>query len=328
MASDSLAPSQTRALKLLKVRDASPAAIERIRLEARAVARLSHPSLVQVHVLFEDPRTGIVAMVTDFVDGISLADALGDPRLTMRLREHVLGHVLRGLASVHEQGLAHRNLKLENVILSRDFWQAPERPTNVKIVDFGIAPGPESDTPAYLPPELVLGGSTNPKSRDVFAFGVLGSYLLSASHPTGLSPVASLKDYAEAYRHDQAFSLGGYKGAWVRVIEACTLVDPARRPDDCNRVLVVLRHGTMVERGSRPSQATSQPPKHGSPGAPIVDTVLQGPGIDPNAGASIPPSGYPPAIAPRRRIRYGYLAIGLTVLAAIVLAIALMLSFR
>lgn len=325
MVSDALAPSQTRTLKLLSVRDTSPAAVERIRREARAVATVSHPSLVQVHTLFEDLRQRLMGMVMDYVDGTSLADALGDPRLTIRLREHALGHIMRALASMHEQGLAHRDFKLSNVILARDFWQSPERPENVKVVDYGIAMAVESKerladigVAAYLAPEVISRSSeTSPQSADVFAFGVVGWYLLTANHPTGLPHEATLADYAQAYasarEQGRVFAPNGYRGVWATVLEACTLLDPAERPLDCQGVVLLLGQGATPDRKSRPSLPRTSTPPH--------PLLAPGQGAEP---PPIPPHGYPlpPAKAPRR-IRFGYLTIGIVMVAAVLIAAAL-----
>lgn len=342
MASDALAPSEVRALKLLRVADARPSAIERIRREAHAVAGLSNPSLVRVHLLFEELHRGTLAMVMDYVDGVSLADALADPRLTIPMREHALGHILRALASVHEHGLAHRDIKLENVILAREFWDAPERAENVKVVDFGIAIASEGDrrltdlgtvigTSPYLAPEVIhptyWGGEQNPKARDVFAFGVLGWYLQSGRHPTGLHHQATLADYAQAYAvaHQQrrGFTLGQDRDVWARVIESCTQVDPRQRPEDCRQVLAMLEHDTLVDRTNSAPMA-SRTHSHTAPAAELpARTVRQEPAFDLRGSpAPMPPQFYPPppAGARRRKVRFAYLAIGLTMAAGVVMA--------
>ena len=138
-AEDPMLPGQPRAVKLLRLETVRPTDAERVRLEARGLAKLEHPSLVSCHTLFEDMKLGVLGMVLDFVDGRSLGAALNDSRLTDRHRVKALGHVAEALAYVHRAGHVHRDLKLDNVLVTQDFWANPEEPKNVKLVDFGIA---------------------------------------------------------------------------------------------------------------------------------------------------------------------------------------------
>jgi predicted Ser/Thr protein kinase/tetratricopeptide (TPR) repeat protein len=101
---------------------------ERLRREARALARLSHPNVVQVYEFGEHEGRTFVAM--EFVDGQTLGDWLAEGGPTWR---SVLDKFLaagRGLAAVHEAGLVHRDFKPDNVLLSND--------GRVLVADFGL----------------------------------------------------------------------------------------------------------------------------------------------------------------------------------------------
>jgi len=214
-AMDALDASRVVALKLVSIVQTKPIHLERVRREARALAKLEHPSLVRCHGLFEDFKASVLGLVLELVDGKSLADALDDARFTPALRWVVLQHVAHALAHLHERHIIHRDLKPENIVLAAQFWTTPNDPNTVKIIDFGIAaeegnPNPLTaygnviGTPAYMAPELIdatyfAGGRPTP-AIDVFAFGVVAWILLVGGHPTGLSSESTLVDYAMEYR--------------------------------------------------------------------------------------------------------------------------------
>lgn len=212
---DALDASRVVALKLVSIAQTKPTHLERVRREARALAKLEHPSLVRCHGLFEDFKASVLGLVLELVDGKSLADALDDARFTPALRWVVLQHVAQALAHLHERHIIHRDLKPENIVLAAQFWTTPSDPNTVKIIDFGIAaeegnPNPLTaygnviGTPAYMAPELIdatyfAGGRPTP-AIDVFAFGVVAWILLVGGHPTGLAAESTLVDYAMEYR--------------------------------------------------------------------------------------------------------------------------------
>lgn len=244
-ADDPLDAEHPKALKLVGVASASPNQLERLRREARRLVQLRHPSLIACHGLFEDLHRDLLGVVMEYADGQSLDDAMADARLTEDKRMLVLAHVAGALAHVHQRNVVHRDIKLENVVVTHAFWDAPQDPATVKLIDFGIAV--ESDnpkpltklgcvigTPPYLAPELLdpsgwnhTGGAT--PTADVFAFGVLAWKLLlgHSAHPSGLPNRSSLGDYAVAYRA----SAGGPwppeapQAAWASVIARCLALD-------------------------------------------------------------------------------------------------------
>jgi serine/threonine protein kinase len=214
-AEDPLKPGSLVALKLLPISLAPPASMERFRREARALARLTHPSLPRCHALFEDLKHDVVGIALDFIDGSPLSVLIASERLDRGLRRRVLSHLAAALAFVHEAGLVHRDVKPQNVMIAERFFESPDDPTGVKLVDFGIAAEPHNPNPLtatgsvmgtieYLAPELLDRGHWQPPfdgpERDVFALGVLAYELLLGKHPTGLSADAALGDYLVAYR--------------------------------------------------------------------------------------------------------------------------------
>ncbi|WP_207129144.1 serine/threonine-protein kinase [Actinocatenispora comari] len=161
----------------------------RIRDEARAVARLTHPHIVNVFDCAESTGpdgTVLPFVVMEYVPGRSLADRLDDGPLPWPAAVTVAAQVADALAAAHAQGIVHRDVTAANVLLGE---------TGAKVVDFGISaaigdrdapPGENSilGTPAYLSPERLAGLPVEPAS-DVYSLGVLLHVLLTGETPFG-----------------------------------------------------------------------------------------------------------------------------------------------
>lgn len=100
----------------------------RLRREARALARLSHPNVVQVYEVGEHEQRTFLAM--EYVDGETLTTWLSEPRPWRAVLERFLA-AGRGLAAAHEAGVIHRDFKPDNVLLGHD--------GGVRVADFGLA---------------------------------------------------------------------------------------------------------------------------------------------------------------------------------------------
>lgn len=152
------------------------AATVRLRREAQAVARLSHPNIVSIHEVGRD----YIAM--DLVVGTTFAEA--GPKLSGDERLRVIETVARAVAYAHEQGVVHRDLKPSNVLI--------ETSGRVVLTDFGIAKVTDADaltqhdrvmgTPQYMAPEQVRGEPAGP-AADVWALGVLLHEALTGARP-------------------------------------------------------------------------------------------------------------------------------------------------
>ncbi len=162
---------RTVALKLVTVAHDESSA--RAADEARTLARLSHPSLVQVYDAGTD-ASGRPWVVMEFVEGGTMADAVRRGPLPVHRIAEIGASVAEGLDHVHSQGLVHRDVKPANVMIGRG--------GSVKLTDFGIArlvdaakvtsTGLMVGTASYLAPEQVAGEPVGPPA-DVYALGLL-----------------------------------------------------------------------------------------------------------------------------------------------------------
>ncbi|MDR7566763.1 MAG: PASTA domain-containing protein [Armatimonadota bacterium] len=165
--------------------------VERFQREARAASQLRHPNIVPV--LESGSDRGVHFIVMEFVEGTDLKTLL---RQRGRLREEeavrIAMEVCRALAYAHAQGIVHRDVKPQNILVTRD--------GAVKVTDFGIARAATSATITeagtvlgsvhYLAPEQALGNPVGP-SADLYALGVVLYELLTGRLPfDGESPIA------------------------------------------------------------------------------------------------------------------------------------------
>ena len=234
--------------------------------EARSVARLSHPNVVGVYDQGADGRTLYLAM--EYVPGRTLRDLLNErgslpPREALDIMEGVLG----GLGAAHAAGLAHRDVKPENVLLGAAH--------TVKVADFGLArmlagtshtkTGMLIGTAAYLAPEQVSQGIADART-DVYAAGIMLFEML-----TGQQPHTADTPLAVAYKHvNESVPLpsqlvDGIPPALDDLVLRATSRNPDLRPADGGQALRSLNEVRL----SLPPAPPADPavPAAGYPGA-------------------------------------------------------------
>ena len=235
--------------------------------EARSVARLSHPNVVAVYDQGADGRTLYLAM--EYVPGQTLRDLLNERgRLSPRAALNIMDGVLAGLAAAHDAGLAHRDVKPENVLLSDSH--------SVKVADFGLArllagashtkTGMIIGTAAYLAPEQVAGGTADART-DVYASGIMLFELLTGVQPhTGESPLAVAYQHVNAVVPAPSGVVPGLPTALDTLVALATSRNPDLRPADAGqflRAVTEVRQGLPIAdlsgppRGFRPAWSCS-----------------------------------------------------------------------
>jgi aminoglycoside phosphotransferase (APT) family kinase protein len=152
--------------------EVNEAAREQFFVEARAVARLSHPNVVAIHRVGEVQRRPY--LVSELIRGLSL-DRLDKPMAWPRVLELSLG-LARGLAAAHRRGVLHRDLKPQNVMVGA-FGE-------VYVMDWGVEG--VAGTPAFRAPEPLLD-----QRSDVYALGALLQFVLPADASPALRAIAA-----------------------------------------------------------------------------------------------------------------------------------------
>ncbi|MFI6338646.1 serine/threonine-protein kinase [Streptomyces sp. NPDC050535] len=216
-------------------------AYERMRREARAAARLDHPSVVSVHdVAVVDGQPWIVM---ELVRGRSLGDALQEGTLGVREAARVGLEVLGALEAAHAAGILHRDVKPDNVLLGRH--------DRVVLTDFGIAQiegetnltdtGGFVGSPEYIAPERVLGQRPGPAS-DLWSLGVV---LYAATE--GVSPFRRSNTPAtlQSVLNSTPAAPASAGGPLAEAINGLLDKEPSRRPDAAR-----VRH--LLEEAVRP----------------------------------------------------------------------------
>ena len=158
---------------------------ERFVVEAKAAGRLSHPRIVTIFDVAEDPDTLNPYIVMEYVSGRSLEEVLCTENGTLPLDTalQVTQELAEALDYAHAQGIVHRDVKPSNIIVAED--------GHPKIADFGIAKlnvpdlphtGRTLGTPAYMSPEQLRGDPVDGRS-DLFSLGVILYQLLTRHRP-------------------------------------------------------------------------------------------------------------------------------------------------
>jgi eukaryotic-like serine/threonine-protein kinase len=226
--------------------------------EARAAAKLSHPSVVSVFDQGQDlggPNSRPY-IVMEYVEGQTLRDVLNrEAPLPPARALEIIEPVLAALAAAHDAGLIHRDVKPENVLIS-------DR-GRIKVADFGLAKAVSSQsstatqglligTVSYIPPELVVSGMADARS-DVYSTGVVLFELLTGRKPhTGDTPIQIA--YAHVHRDVPPPSAGPTAGPIPPYVDAlvtkATARDASLRQPDAKVLLAQVRRARIaIQRG-------------------------------------------------------------------------------
>jgi len=233
------------AVKVLPERlAADPDALARFEREAKAVAALSHPNILAIHDF--ETHEGIRYAVTELLDGSTLREYLEGGTVAPRKAVEYALQVAQGLAAAHEKGIIHRDVKPENIFVTRD--------GRVKILDFGLAkggerpgregvsqaptvagqtePGTVLGTVGYMSPEQVRGKEAGNRS-DIFSFGAVFYEMLTGRRAfRGDSHIETMNAILTEEPGELSAAGRDVPAGLERIVRRCLEKDPGHRFQD------------------------------------------------------------------------------------------------
>ena len=262
---------KTVAIKVLRPSLAvDPDVVARFSREAKAASRISHPHAVSVTDFGED-ENGVVFLVMEYLEGRTLKEVIKSegPMAPARVVE-IIRQVSGALDAAHEQGVVHRDLKSENIMLTRtngDEW--------AKVLDFGIAkiqqphghrdpditaPNLVIGTPQYMSPEQCSQSGPLDKRSDVYSLGVIVYEMLAGRVPfTGESPTVIMMKQVQ----DQPPSLRTVRpeldARLDGVIARALAKQPAERFQTAGQLSKALQEATLEPQEAPAAGAVTTP---------------------------------------------------------------------
>ena len=229
------------AIKVLKQEYSTDATfVKKFRVEAQSAAGLSHPNIVNVYDVGEDD--GVYFIVMELVQGITLKNYI-DMKGKLDIREalNISVQIASGLSAAHENRIIHRDIKPQNIIMSRD--------GKVKVTDFGIAKVADSTTVTttaagtvhYISPEQARGGYSDERS-DIYSLGITMYEMI-----TGRVPFEGETNVAVALMHIQSEITPprqlepSIPVSFEKIILKCTQKKPERRYASARELIADLR---------------------------------------------------------------------------------------
>ncbi len=229
------------AIKVLKEELSSDVSfVSKFKMEAQAAAGLSHPNIVSVYDVVDEGQLHYIVM--ELIEGITLKSYIARKgKLDVKEAVGIAIQVAQGIAAAHEQNIIHRDIKPQNMIISRD--------GKVKVADFGIARVVSAQTQGsaavgsvhYISPEQARGGYSDARS-DIYSLGITLYEMVTGRLPfEGDNTVAVALAHVEEpitrpslYEPDIPVSL-------ENIILKCTEKKPERRYSSVTEVIADLR---------------------------------------------------------------------------------------
>lgn len=280
---------KTVAIKVLRPSLAADEKIvARFSREARAASRISHPHALSV-TDFGEAENGVVFLVMEFLNGTTLKNVIREdgPMPLPRVVE-IIRQVGAALDAAHEQGVVHRDLKSENIMLL-----AANGPDYAKVLDFGIAKIKEHDgdydpgltapdlvigTPQYMSPEQCSQTQEIDARSDIYSLGVIIYEMLVGHVPfTGPSPTAIMMKHMQEPVPSVLQERSDLSPAIGRVISQAM----AKQPGDRYQTVAELVDDLTIAAGIEASQVTPVPTSAAAANRIVVQTKTAVPsGID------------------------------------------------
>jgi serine/threonine-protein kinase len=249
------------AVKILKPHMTADEVVARFEREVRLASRLTHPAAIEIYD-FGRTRDGTFYYAMEYLDGVTLADLVArDGPLPPGRAAHVLKHVCEALREAHGQGLIHRDIKPQNIMLCQRGGDYDV----VKVLDFGLAKdlyGADSrditqyarvlGTPLYMAPERIGNPGVADPRTDLYSVGALAFNLLTG-RPVFSAPTAI--DLERATLESVPPRVSAVVGPGVppeldALVARLLAKDPRDRPQSADAVIDVL----MATLASHPWQ--------------------------------------------------------------------------
>lgn len=218
--------------------------VSKFRIEAQAAAGLMHPNIVNVYDVGEE--NGIYYIVMELVEGITLKKYIEKKaRLSYKEAVSIAIQVSMGIEAAHNNHIIHRDIKPQNIIISKD--------GKVKVTDFGIAKAATSNTITsnvmgsvhYTSPEQARGGYSDEKS-DIYSLGITMFEMLTGRVPfNGETTVAiAIKHIQEEMTSPKEF-VPEIPTAVESIVLKCCQKSPDRRYQNMQEVIADLKQSLM-----------------------------------------------------------------------------------
>ena len=223
--------------------------IKKFLSEAQAAAGLMHPNVVNVYDVGQD--RGLYYMVMELVEGITLKDYIEKKgRLSAKETVSIAIQMVTGLQAAHNQHIIHRDIKPQNIIISKD--------GKVKVTDFGIARATTSTQTIstsvmgsvhYTSPEQARGGVVDEKS-DIYSIGITLYEMVTGHVPfDGDSTVSVALKHLQEQITSPAEEVEDLPYSLECIIMKCTQKNPNLRYHDCASLLLDLKRSLVDPDG-------------------------------------------------------------------------------
>ena len=238
---------------------ASPERRSRLLLEARSAAAISHPAIAQVYDIDEVDGNLFIAM--EYVDGRTVSRLIADGELDLLGAIEIALQVAEGLAKAHDAGILHRDIKSDNIMVTRD--------GHAKLLDFGLAklvepdaeepaapadldrtltrgrahtmPGAIMGTLSYMSPEQARGKELDRRS-DIFSLGIVLYEMVTAELPfKGETPLDTMHTIAYEEARPVTIVRRSLTPELHRIVFRCLRKNPDDRYPDAHALAVDLR---------------------------------------------------------------------------------------